>query len=90
MKRFRITNELKDSIKSSNQSLRELNKILSFEVRNILNKNKSVNEIHLKKIEKVLNKKFNLEEIKFDSTKNLGKYSFTNPIKKINSNKEKL
>jgi hypothetical protein len=60
MKRFRITNELKDSIKSSNQSLRELNKILSFEVRNILNKNKSVNEIHLKKIEKVLNKKFNL------------------------------
>lgn len=86
MKRFKIINGLKSSIRNSKLSLRELNNLLGFEIRNILNKNKTINENHLRKIEKVLNKRFNLKEIKLDFTKNLGNYSFTKPRNKIKKN----
>jgi len=47
MRRYLINNSLKKVISYSNESLRNLNKKLDFEVRNILYKNSSINEEQL-------------------------------------------
>lgn len=70
-------------IRSTRHSLRELNKLLGFEVRNILYKNKSINENQLIQFKKVLNLNFKSKEIEFDYARNLGIYASTDPLKKI-------
>lgn len=63
---------------------------MGFRVKNISNKNvnRSVNEIHLKKLKTFLKLSIELKEIKIDHTKNLGKYAFSEPINKIKKNKQ--
>ncbi|MEK6924788.1 MAG: LAGLIDADG family homing endonuclease [Nanoarchaeota archaeon] len=75
MKRFLINNSIKDYIRNSDLSLRKISSILGFDVKNILNKNKTINQDHLGKIEKMFNKNFNLLEIKLNYKDNLGRYA---------------
>ncbi len=59
----------------------QLLNLTGIQVRNILYKNKSINEKHLKLLSKFLKiKNIKLKEIEFDNTKNLGKYAYTEPI----------
>ncbi len=86
MKRFIINKKLKNSIKNNNYSMRELSKILCFQVKNILY-NKSINEEHLNKLSSFLNMNFKLKEFNFDYAKNFG--ITQKPIKKnISKSKE--
>ena len=84
MKRYLINSSIKGTVINSNESLRDLNKKMGFEVRNILYKNSSINEGHLKKLGGYFNKKFNLKRVYLDYGKNLGKSVVTKPIKSIN------
>lgn len=82
IKRYKITNELRKAIKNGKYSITNLCRILGFNVKNIYYKNISINEEHLNKLNSVLGKSLNLEEIKFDFTKNLGRrYTPSKPIK---------
>lgn len=63
--------------------MREMNNILGFEIRNILNKNQTIQENHLQKISLLLGIKINLQEIYLPYGKNLGRDIFTKPIKRI-------
>lgn len=90
MKRYKITKELIHCIKSSIYSLDQLYNLTGIQVNNIYYKNKSINERHLGLLSRFL--KINgvkLKEIKFDNTKNLGKYAYSEPIR-ITKDKEKL
>ncbi|MBS3155010.1 hypothetical protein J4404_00755 [Candidatus Woesearchaeota archaeon] len=88
MKRYLINNELKESIRKSGYSLRQISQILGFKVKNIYCRNLSINENHLNKLINLLNLKIKLKEIKIDHTKNLGKYANSMPVKPIRKNKE--
>ena len=55
MKRYKITNELRNNIKNNEYSLRKLSNILGFEIKNIYHKNISINENHLEKLKNLLN-----------------------------------
>ena len=83
IKRYKITEELKEAIRNHNYSMRKMGRILGFELKNVYNKNISINEEHLKKLSSLLNLNLQLEEIKFDFTKNLGTGAFTKQIKSI-------
>ena len=75
MKRFIINNSLKNEIVNSTYSIRKLSNLLGFEVKNITNKNNTISEAHLIKLESILKREFNLEEINLNYQKNLGKYA---------------
>jgi len=84
MNRYKITQELRNAILNSEFSLNKINELCSFQVKNIVNKNISINENHLCILNKILklNKEdLNLKQIKFDYAKNLGDYSANEPIK---------
>lgn len=83
MKRYLITSKLRNYIKKSQYSIRELNNLLGFEIRNILNKNTTIRGDHLQRLEFLFNTRFKLKEIYLDYGKNLGKNAFTRPINKI-------
>lgn len=83
MKRYIITNELKDIIKNHEYSMRKMSKILGFKVKNVYRVNISIREDHLQKLKSLLNIDLNLKEINFDFAKNLGIYAFAQPIKPI-------
>jgi len=87
MDRYLITPKLRNKIKNSKYSVRQLNKILGFEIRNILNKNISIRGDHLQKISSLLNIHIKLKKIYLDYGKNLGKNAFTQPIKKVKYSK---
>ncbi|MFA4952934.1 MAG: LAGLIDADG family homing endonuclease [Candidatus Pacearchaeota archaeon] len=89
MRRYIINKRLVDALNEHKESLRNLNKELEFESRNIIYKNKTIHHDHLQKIENLFNKKFNLKIIYLDYGKNLGSKAFTKPIKKIRQD-EKL
>lgn len=82
MKRYIISKQLREEVQNSKYTIRELNKILGFEIRNILNKNLTIREDHLTQLSSLLKKNFKLKEVKIDYKKNLGERSFTEPIKK--------
>ncbi len=86
MKRYLITDDFRKEIVDCKYGINELERNLGFCVKNIINKNKSINEEHLEKLKKFLKISENLEEIKFDYAKNLGMFSFTQPIKKVRVN----
>ena len=88
MRRYLINKELLKTIKINKKSLRKINNELGFEVRNLLYKNFSISEEHLKKLESFFNKKFRLKKIYLDYGKNLGGNTFSQPIKKIKKNKD--
>lgn len=79
---------MKKVIRNSKYSMRKISKLLGFEVKNIIYRNKTIREEHLQKISSLLNKKFNLKEIYLDYGKNLGKNAFTQPIKKVKKNSD--
>lgn len=83
MKRYNLNNSLKKSIFNMNESLRNLNEKLGFEIRNVLYKNSSINEEQLRKLENCLNKNFNLKRIYLDYGKNFGLSIKTKPIPSI-------
>lgn len=87
--RYKITPELRKAIKNHPYSMRKMSKLLGFEVKNIYFTNISVREDHLQKLNFLLNLDLNLEEIKFDFTKNLGINAFMHPIKQLKES-EKL
>lgn len=86
MKRYKITKEFIEAIKESKYSLCQLVKLAGFNVKNIYYRNKSINENHFKKLIQLLDLNINLKEIKFDYTKNLREYAFTEQIKYIKKN----
>lgn len=88
MKRYKITAELREAIRNHPCSIRKMSRIMRFEVKNIYKTNVSINENHLKKLNSLLNLDLQLEEIKFDYVKNLGKYAFSPPIKFIRKRKD--
>jgi len=63
--------------------MKEMSKILGFEVKNIYFKNISIREDHLQKLNSLLKINLNPKEIEFDFIKNLGTDAFTQPIKKV-------
>ena len=83
MKRYLITNKLRESIKSNEYSMRKMSKILGFEVKNVYFRNKSIREDHLQKLNSLLKTNFNPKEIEFDFIKNLGTGAFTQSIKNV-------
>ena len=87
MKRYLITEGLKRAIRDNNHSMREMSKILGFEIKNIYCKNISIREDHLQKLNSFLKINLNKKEIVFNFTKNLGSHAFTKPIKKVNKSK---
>ena len=56
MKRYKITEELKEAIKNSRYSITRLCKILGFSIKNIIYVNISINENHLRKLTSFFNK----------------------------------
>lgn len=88
MKRYLITKELKQAIRKNKYSMREMSKILGFEVKNIYCKNISIREDHFQKLNSLLRINYDKKEVVFDFTKNLGHYAFTNPIKKVNKSED--
>ena len=88
MKRYLITEGLKQAIRDNKYSMREMSTILGFEVKNIYCKNISIREDHLQKLNSFLKINFNQKEIVFDFIKNLGHYAFTKPIKKVNKSED--
>ena len=72
MKRYFITQKLRDELRKSKYSMGKLSKILGFEIKNIYYKNKTVREEHLKKINSFFNTNFQLSEEYPDYLKNLG------------------
>lgn len=80
MKRYRITNSFKKAIWSNKISMREMSKLLGFEVKNIVNKNYSIREDHFKKLLLFLNIKVSLKEVFLDYGKNLGEKALTQKI----------
>lgn len=72
MRRFLITNQLKKAIKERKDSLSKISNLLDFEIRNILYKNKTINENHLKKLNEFLDFNQQLQEIEMNYEKNLG------------------
>lgn len=87
MKRYLITDELRNGIRNSEHSMRKISREIGFQVKHVCN-NISINENHLNKVKAFLKINPDLKEIKFDYAKNLGKYSTSKPIKKINKTKE--
>jgi len=87
MRRYIITDRLKKQIKNNSYTIRELNNLLGFEIRNILNKNLTIREDHLQKLSLLFRSKFNLKEIHLDYGKNLGENIFTQNIKKMKKDK---
>lgn len=85
-KRYQISSPLKKIIKENSMSMRKISKKLGFEVKNIVNKNKSISETHLRKLEKFLNKKFYLKEFLPNNSKNLGIFAESKKIKKVRRN----
>ena len=83
VKRYKITDELREIIRNHPLSMRKMSGLLGFQVKNIYLKNISIREDHLHKLNSLLNINQNLEEIKFDFTKNLGTGAFTHPIKNV-------
>jgi len=88
MKRYLITKRLKNHIKNHPYTIREMNNLLGFEIRNILNKNLTIRKDHLQKISSLLQSNFRLKEIYIDYGKNLGENIFTEFIKKIKKSKK--
>jgi len=84
MRRYIINNKLRTNIIKSGYSLNRLSKICKFKIRNVCSINKSINEKHLDILAKTLKfdkEKLSLKEIKFDYARNLGKYSYSKPIR---------
>ena len=74
MKRFIISQELRDKIKEYG-TLNQIESKINFRIRNIYYKNYSIRWDHLSQLKKILDiSSLKLEEIKFDHIKNLGKY----------------
>lgn len=92
MRRYIITPELKKAIKKDKHTIRELNNLLGFELKNICYVNFSISGDRWLKLKTLLNLNLNLEKIYFDYGKNFGKDYITKPIKKvkINSNLAEL
>lgn len=88
MRRYIVSQKLKKEIKNRDDSLRDLNKKLGFEIRNIIYKNLTINSQQLEKLEDLFNKKFNLKPIYLNYGKNLGKKVFTKPIKNVKRNSQ--
>ena len=83
MKRYEINPELKESINKSGYSLRKLTKLLGFEVKNLLRRNKSIREDHLQKLTSLLGFNLELKERSYNPCGNLGLFSETKPIKRM-------
>ena len=83
MKRYELNNKFKEEIINSSYSQRYLSKILGFEIKNIVSRNKSIREDHLEKLTSFLKINHKLNEINFDYAKNFGKYAETQPIKSV-------
>ena len=86
MRRYLITNKLRKTVINNPESMREISRILGFEVKNVVHKNFSIREDHMAKLSAFFNNEFILKEIHLDYGKNLGKNAFTQPIKKVNRN----
>lgn len=87
VKRYRINDRLRRAIREHPFSLNKMNKVLGFEVRNVYFTNISIKEDNLQKLQSLLRINFDLKEIKFDFTKNLGAHAFSQPIKKTRLSK---
>lgn len=85
MRRYAITNSFKNSILGTDETIRSLNCRLGFEIRNVLYKSSTINEVQLQKIEEFLNMHFNLKRAYLDYGKNLG-LPKTKTIPKVNYN----
>jgi len=85
-KRYQINVSLRNSVKKYPLSMRKMSKRLDFEVKNIVNKNKTISGSHLKKLEKILNKEFHLKSAHIDHSKNLGIFAESEKIKKVKKN----
>lgn len=83
MKRYKITDSFRKEIKKSKSHLKGLKLKKGIDLKNILNKNKSIGGDDLENLEIMLNKKFPLKEIKINPSGNLGKYSNTKPIRRF-------
>ncbi|MCD4759994.1 hypothetical protein K8R33_03835, partial [archaeon] len=91
MKRYKITNELKDTIKNCKYCLDDLSKLVNFDVKNVCYKNKSISKTHLNSLKNILNlKKISLEKIEIYNTKNLGIHAIPKRINKPTSKSIKL
>ncbi len=88
MERYLINNKLKNQIKKSKYTIRELNNLLGFEIRNVLNKNLTIKKDHIHKISLLLKVNFNLKKINLDYGKNLNTNSITKSIPKIRESKK--
>ncbi len=83
MNRYEITEELRESIKNSGYSMRELTRILGFTMKNIMSYNISIREDHWLKLKNFLHLGMDLQGIEFPYEKNFGDYN-TQPVKKFN------
>ncbi len=84
MKRYKITEELRNAIRNNSFGINQLTKRAGFNVKNFYRLNQSINENHLNRLKELLNINPLLEEYKQNYAKNLGKYS-NNPyiLKKL-------
>ena len=83
MKRYELNDKFKEDIINSPYSQRHLSRILGFEIKNIVSRNKSIREDHLEKLTSFLKIKHKLNEINFNYAKNFGKYAETQPLKNV-------
>jgi hypothetical protein len=83
IKRYEITSELRNAVINHPDSMRKIGRLLGFEIKNIIYKNKSINEEHWNKLKSLLCLDLQLKEIEFDFTKNLGTGAFMQPIKSL-------
>jgi len=88
MKRYLITKQLISTIEKNKRSLREINNYVGFEIRNILYKNSTINEEHLRRLEDYFKRKFRLRRIYIDYGKNLPNSAITKPVKNIFKSKD--
>lgn len=85
MRRYTISKSFKNSILDTNETIRDLNSKFGFDIRNVLYKSLTINELQRQKIENFLNIHFNLERAYLNYGKNLG-LPKTKIIPKVNYN----
>ena len=82
IKRYLITKKFRNALKNAKFSIGNLSKLAGFEVKNITSRNKTINELHLKKLKSLYNLPA-LQETNLNYSENLGKYAITQPIKQL-------
>ncbi len=75
MKRYLITESLRNSVKNNPLGINQLSRLAGFDVKKIYNLNKGISETHLNKLKSLLHINPNLEEYRQDYAANLGKYA---------------